>query len=52
MSGFQQVDRMLTDDHFVENPTKKFLSNQKLWRLIYDTYIFPMRVASFGLCID
>ena len=50
MSGFQQVDRMLKDAHFVENPIKKFQPNQKLWWLIYDTCLFPMRVASLGLC--
>ena len=46
MSGFQQVVRMLIDDHFVENPFKKIQSYRKLWLLIYDTYLFPMRVAS------
>ena len=43
MSGFQQVDRMLKDDHFVENPVKKFQSNQKLRCLIYDTYLFSYK---------
>ena len=31
MSGFQQVNRILKDDYFVENPIRKFQSNQKLW---------------------
>ena len=31
MPGFQQIDRMLKDDHFVENSIKKFQSNQRLW---------------------
>ena len=31
MSGFQQVEKMLKDYHFVENPIKKIQSKQKLW---------------------
>ena len=30
MSGFQQANRMLKDDHFVENPIKKILIQPKV----------------------
>ena len=51
--GVLYVDRICTEERFVENRIKKFPSVQQLQWFIYDTYLFfSLRVISLELCID
>ena len=52
MSGFQQVDRMLKDDHLVENPIKNPMQSKVVVINLMIPTFFPIREASLGLCID